>query len=269
VRKITDAVSEAARRSKLDDGFALIALGGAAEALAPEVCRMTGAEIVRPRHPEMLSSIGAALSLIRAEAVRSAQGADGARSERLRFEVTREAERGCVQAGASPPTVRVEASYEPKESLIRAVATGAVQLETGAAERRPADDETLLHAAAGALGIEPAALSLLSGNDFYRVYSENGSGRVAAIDRLAGVALAEHARAAFAGRGPEFIDRLREEIEATSVRLGIGNMLPRVALLCGPRILDCADARRPEDIVAAAERLLAEQNETAVAVLSR
>jgi hypothetical protein len=53
------------------------------------------------------------------------------------------------------------------------------------------------------------------------------------------------------------------------VNLGITAMLPRVSLVCGPRVLDLSDARRPEEIVSAAERLLAEQAGSAVAVLAR
>jgi hypothetical protein len=267
--KIGDAVSEAARASELPDGFPLIALGGAAEALVPEVARRVGCEIARPEHPEVLSSIGAALSLIRSEAVRSAESRDTEAASRIRFEVTREAERACVDAGAAPATVTVETGYEPAAGVIRAIATGAVALERGAASRSPADPDARLRAAAGVLDADAESLSLLSESDFYRVYSENGSGRVAAIDPLAGVALAERAQAVFSGEGREFVDRLREEVDAASVNLGIASMLPRVALLCGPRILDCSDARRPDDIVATAERLLSEERDTAVAVLAR
>jgi hypothetical protein len=165
--------------------------------------------------------------------------------------------------------VTVETGYEPAAGVIRAIATGAVALERGAASRSPADPDARLRAAAGVLDADAESLSLLSESDFYRVYSENGSGRVAAIDPLAGVALAERAQAVFSGEGREFVDRLREEVDAASVNLGIASMLPRVALLCGPRILDCSDARRPDDIVATAERLLSEERDTAVAVLAR
>jgi hypothetical protein len=46
-------------------------------------------------------------------------------------------------------------------------------------------------------------------------------------------------------------------------------MLPRVVVVCGSRILDLSDARRAEDVVAAAERVLAERHGTAVALLAR
>jgi hypothetical protein len=112
-------------------------------------------------------------------------------------------------------------------------------------------------------------VTLLAANDFYRVYSENGSGRVAVVDELGVVPVAENARRIFAGRGPEFVERLAAELHTGSLNLGVGTMLPRVLLVCGSRILDLSDARRAEEIVAAAERVLAEHDSEAVAVLVR
>jgi N-methylhydantoinase A/oxoprolinase/acetone carboxylase beta subunit len=263
--KIAEAVAEAARSHGLDGDFSLVCLGGAAEALAPDVARRAGCTLVRPEHPEVLSSIGAALSLIRAEVARSPSGRSGADRAKL----ARAAERACVESGAAPSTVSVEISYEPDEGLVRAVATGAVALEAGAAERNPASNDARLAAAASALRVQPPSLSLLASNDFYRVYSENGSGRVAAVDRLGGVALAESARSIFAAEGRAFVERLREEIEATTLSLGISSVVPRVSVVCGSRILDLSDSRRAEEIVAAVEQLIAERREPAVAILSR
>ena len=263
--KIAEAVTEAARSHKLEGEFALICLGGAAEALAPEVARRVGCTLVRPEHPEVLSSIGAALSLIRAEVASSSTESNG--GDRLKL--ARAAERACVESGAAPSTVTVETTYEPSEGLIRAVATGALALETGAAGRDPATDDARLAAAASALRVQPPSLSLMASNDFYRVYSENGSGRVAAVDQLGGVALAESAQSIFAAEGDEFIARLRDEIESGTLSLGIAAMVPRVSVLCGSRILDLSDSRRAEEILAAAQQLITERREPAVAILSR
>jgi len=263
-RKIAHAVTDAARQHELGDDVPLVALGGAGEALVGEVARLLGRKVLHPRHPEVLSSIGAALSLVRAERTRSAvDSAAGA------AELAAEAERACVAAGAAPATVAVETSYDAKHRLLRAVATGAVALETGAATRTPVPVVERHAAAAGALGVTEETVTLLAANDFYRVYSENGSGRVAVVDELGVVPVAENARRIFAGRGPEFVARLAAELHAGSLNLGVGTMLPRVLLVCGSRILDLSDARRAEEIVAAAERVLAEHDSEAVAVLVR
>ena len=263
-RKIAEAVAEAARQHRLADDVPLVALGGAGDVLVPEVARLLGRPWVRPDHPEVLSSIGAALSLVRSEAARSAT-----RDELKAPEVAREAELACVAAGAAPSTVTVETTYDPDENLIRAVATGAVALESGAGQRTPAPDSERLRAAATALRLDEAELELLAGNDFYRVYSENGSGRVAIVDPSGGVPVAENARRIFAGDGDGFLQRLRTELDASSRNLGVATLLPRVVLVCGPRILDLSEARRAEDVVAAAEGALAEHGNPAVALLVR
>jgi len=268
VEKIVAAAKEARRSHDLGPDAPLVALGGAAEALAPEVARRLDAELVSPAHPEVLSSVGAALSLVRAEVVRTATAAEGASAK---LAAARQAERECVESGASPATISTETSYESGEGVVRAVATGAVQLEAGAATRRPVADGQRLGAAAAALGMDAEKLSLVAGNDFYRVYySGNGhGGEVAVVDSLGGVPLAESARQLLVGEGEDFIERLGIAVDDASVNLGVASMLPRVALVCGPRIVDLSDARRPHEVLSAAQRAVDDHDGDAVAVLAR
>jgi N-methylhydantoinase A/oxoprolinase/acetone carboxylase beta subunit len=263
VEKIARAVADAVRQHELRADVPLVALGGAGEALVPLVAERLQRPLIRPEHPEVLSSIGAAVSLVRAELTRNGTS-DGAA-----VELAREAERACVASGAAPATVTVETAFDAREGVLRAVATGAVALEVGAADREPAGDETRLRAAADALGLGTEALELVAETGFYQVYSENGSGRVAAVDGLGAVALAEDARRVLAARGTELIDALRREVEAATRNLGVATLLPRVSLVCGSQILDLSDARRPEDVAVAAARTLEGHDGTAVAVVSR
>jgi hypothetical protein len=110
---------------------------------------------------------------------------------------------------------------------------------------------------------------VVASTDFYRVYSENGRGRVAVIDPRGAVALAENARRILAGDRAALMADLRAAVTESTVNLGVATMLPRVALICGPRILDMSDARRGEEIASAAERALAEHEGDAVAVVWR
>ena len=120
----------------------LVALGGAGEALVPLVAERLKRPLIRPAHPEVLSSIGAAISLVRAEVTRNGTSNGAA------VELALEAERACVASGAAPATVTVETAFDAREGVLRAVATGAVALEAGAADREPAGDEARLQAAA-------------------------------------------------------------------------------------------------------------------------
>jgi N-methylhydantoinase A/oxoprolinase/acetone carboxylase beta subunit len=263
VEKIVKAVADAARQHDLRADVPIVALGGAGEALVPLVAERLKRPLIRPEHPEVLSSIGAAVSLVRAEVTRNGTSAGAA------VELAREAERACVASGAAPATVTVETAFDAREGVLRAVATGAVALEVGAAEREPAGDEDRLRAAARALGLETEALHLVAETGYYRVYSENGSGRVAAVDGLGAVALAEDARRVLAATGDELVEELRREVEAATRNLGVATLLPRVSLVCGSQILDLSDARHPADVALAAARTLAGHTGTAVAVITR
>jgi N-methylhydantoinase A/oxoprolinase/acetone carboxylase beta subunit len=264
VAKIAEAVHEAARHHEVPEDAPVVALGGAGDVLAAEVARRVGRPLSRPSDPEVLSSIGAALSLISAEAARTSADATSAAA------VARQAERACVEAGAAPDTVAVRTDYEPREGVVRAVATGAAALEAGAAGRAPVEDRERLCAAASALQLEAGELSLLAATDFYRVYSENGSGGVAVVDERGVVPLAQaDARRVIAGAGAGLVPELADAVEASSVHLGVATMAPRVALVYGGRILDMSDARRPADIVTAAADALDGHDGTAIAVVWR
>jgi N-methylhydantoinase A/oxoprolinase/acetone carboxylase beta subunit len=260
VDKIAQAVADAARTHDFGPDVPVVALGGAGTALAPEVARRLGRPYVRPEHPEILSSIGAALSLVRCEVARHAGNGET-------MEVAREAERACVEAGAAPQTVRVETHFEAREGLVRAVATGAVALERGAASREPVDEPAQLHAAAAALGMAEHELEVVARNDFYRVFCENGSGRVAVVDGLGSVALAESAKRVITADADRLLGRLSDAIDAGTVNLGVATLLPRVAIVCGPHILDLSDSRRAEEIIAGARSVLDGHDGPAVAVL--
>lgn len=266
IEKVASAAHEARRCHGLGPDSPLVALGGAAEALAPEVARRLGVDLVCPQHPEILSSIGAALSLVRTEVVRTATaGGD----PQAKLAAAREAERECVAAGAAAATVATETSYEPAESLVRAVATGAVELEAGAASRHLVGPERRRQAAATALDIHDEGLALVVESDLYAVYRAGGEDacQVAVVDPLGGVPLAEKAKVLLLGEGKDLLTRLREAVDDATLNLGVASMLPRVVLICGPRIVDLSDARHLEEVLAVAGRALDEHTGPAVAVL--
>ena len=271
LRKIADAVREAAAAHELGSEVPLVAVGGAAEALVPELAERLGRPVARPDHAEVLSSMGAAVSLVRSEVAR-APAAKGSRAgAEARVEIAREAERACVDAGAAPTTVAVETSYDPDEGLVRAVATGAVALEVGAATRPAASPEARREAAGRALEVDPEGLEVVATDEFYEVHAAAGNGRrqVAVIDIRGGVPLAERRARVVAGAGEDFLGSLREAVDAASINLGVAALLPRVTLLAGATLLDLSDVRRAEEIHDAAARAIAERRGAAIAVIAK
>lgn len=263
VVKIAEAVREAARQHDLPADAPLVALGGAAGALAAEVARAARRPLLRPDHAEVLSSIGAALSLVGAEVTRSGGEPSAATS------VAEEAERACVEAGAAPASVSVEVRYEPEEGVVRAVATGAVALEAGAVNRDRVDEDDQRRAAAAALQTDAARLRLAARTEFYGVFVQEDGDRVAVVDLRGAVPLAANARRLLVGDATDLREQLEDAIHGATMHLGVATIPPRVALIQGARILDMSAARRPEDILDGADTALEAGAGTAVAVVWR
>jgi N-methylhydantoinase A/oxoprolinase/acetone carboxylase beta subunit len=265
--KVGTAVGDAARAHELGAEVPLVALGGAAEAIVPELARRMGRPLVRPSDPEVLSSIGAAISLVRTEIARSPQDGNGNGGSRMA--VAQEAERACVDAGAAPGTVAVEADYDPDEMIVRAVATGAVALESGAARRQPASPSERRAVAADALEADPDALTPAAASEFYTVFGNGSERGVAVVDERGAVPLAERGAALVEGEGEGFVERLAEAVEEAQLNLGVVSMLPRVTVLAGPCLLDLSDAKRADDVLAGAREAIAEHPGPAIAIVAR
>lgn len=106
----------------------LVVVGGGAGGLGRHVAAVLGLDCVVPPSAEIISSIGDALSLIRAERERTVAQLDAGTVRELVEQVTEEA----LAAGASPLGLDVRVEEEPERGLIRAVATGAIGLQSGA-----------------------------------------------------------------------------------------------------------------------------------------
>jgi hypothetical protein len=89
------------------------------------------------------------------------------------------------------------------------------------------------------------------------------------VDGLGSVPLAERARRIVTGPKHEVLDGLGAAVDDATLQLGVTSVLPRVALVCGSRIVDASDARRAADILVTARAALADHDGPAVAVVWR
>ena len=106
----------------------LVGVGGGAGGLARHVATMLGWPLAIPEDAEIISSIGDALSLLRAERERTVAALDEPAIEAM----MREVESEVLAAGASPASIEVRFEEVPERSIVRAIATGAVGLTSGA-----------------------------------------------------------------------------------------------------------------------------------------
>ncbi len=133
------AVAELVGAAMHDHGLdrpVLVALGGGAGGLGRHVAALSGLECVVPREAEVISSIGDAMSLVRATREQTMADPTAHAVDALVEAVEQEA----VDAGASPASLDVEVEYVADRKALRATASGALGLHVEARPDRPALD---------------------------------------------------------------------------------------------------------------------------------
>ena len=268
VDQIEVTVREAVRSSGVAADAPIVALGGAGEVLVPELCGRNRQRFVTPEHGEVLASVGAAMTLIRVELERSARvtGPDERR------QLVAEAEFSCVEAGAAPGTITVETVYDSEAGLLRAIAVGAVALETGAAGRSPLPAAELRDIATSSLQGADGAIAPIAETNLFSAYATGSDGdgrRAAIIDRLGGIIFAGPVKALISGRGEGFMAELAAAVDESSLNLGLGSLLPQVTMASGSQVLDLSDARSRDDLLAAARAAVEATEGVAVAAVRR
>jgi N-methylhydantoinase A len=136
---VCELVEAVARDHQIPFPPPLVAVGGGAGGLGRHAAAMLATACTVPAGAEVISSIGDALSLLRAERERTVEGS----SADLLDELVAEVEAEVVAAGAAPTSIEVRVHEQPEKGTIRAVATGAVAVASGAVPgRSPVDADT-------------------------------------------------------------------------------------------------------------------------------
>ncbi|HVE27921.1 MAG TPA: hydantoinase/oxoprolinase family protein [Sporichthya sp.] len=127
----------------------IVAVGGGAGGLGRSVARRMGVGIVVPPRAEVISAVGDALSLIRAERERTFATNSSTDNAAELAQLIAEVEGEAVRAGAGPATLDIRVEHIPERGAVRVTATGAVGLSSEAVPGRPpADAATAREAAA-------------------------------------------------------------------------------------------------------------------------
>ncbi len=121
-KRVAEAVQRLAHEYKLKR-ITLIGGGGGCGALVPAVAERLHVPYQLAEHAEVISSIGVALALVREEVERGISAATPA-------EVAREATERAVAAGADPDSVQVMTEVISERATIRAIASGALALDS-------------------------------------------------------------------------------------------------------------------------------------------
>jgi N-methylhydantoinase A len=223
----------------------ILAVGGAAGGLGRFVAKRMGLPCTVPADAEIISSIGDALSMVRAERERTVNTltADVVR------QLSEEAESEALAAGAAPGSVEVRVEELPDRGTVRAIATGTVGLRSGAL----AGQEVITLEAITARG--PADAEVTHAGAFWLV-SRRGS--IAIFDRFGDpVATVKGVRSGIADL-PATVARL------TRVR-GPVTLRPTIWSISGGRIAELASS----DMIAAATALHDPNDQSELLIVGR
>lgn len=182
---VAELVASVAAEHHLDRPH-LVAVGGGAGGLGRHVASMLGLPCTVPEHAEVISSVGDALSLVRTEREQTIRNPTAADLSAL-VEAARE---DAQAAGASVDSLDVRVEQDAEHSRVRAIATGAVALHSGAVPGRSAVDA---EEAAAILGTEGTTSPVAREGSFWwaTAPARQDVARLVVVDRFGDVALDE------------------------------------------------------------------------------
>jgi N-methylhydantoinase A/oxoprolinase/acetone carboxylase beta subunit len=183
--KLVPVVKGLIEEYELDaDQCLLIGEGGGAGSLIPYVAERMGLRCEISRDAEVISSIGAALALVRDVVERIIPHPQPEDLQAIR----REALQAAMRVGADAASVEVTVEIDQQTHRVRAIAVGAAAMHA----KDPGGSITEGEAraiAARSMGLAPAALELAAETVGMRIYQKGGErlGAVRAIDREGGI----------------------------------------------------------------------------------
>ena len=233
---IGDLVSAVAKTHHLV-GPTIVGVGGGAGALGRQVAAALGLDCVVPEGAEVISSIGDALSMVRAERERTISDPSPADIQALADEVEAEA----LAAGAGSSTLDVRVNYVPDRGSLRAVATGALALKSGALPgRQPMERDAVM-----ALAQSRGCGELVEVGACWVARATNADkGRVLVLDRFGDIVVELNGEAAWTGASSngEFASSVNAMIARQLRRFGPVTVPPSVWVVRGARVLELPDA---------------------------
>jgi len=194
------------------------------------VASAMGLEIIVPDHAEVISAVGDALSLVRAERERTFNNPTPADVQALVSEVEGEA----MLAGASASTLDVRVEQVVERGATRVTVTGAVGLSSGAMPGRQVAPRDEITSIASSRGFET-----VTSLGHYWFATANAAGHLAVFD-LYGDLVVEARGEALSARDatPERVD---EAVVRQTKRVGPVSIPPDGWIIGGTRFLQAPD----------------------------
>jgi N-methylhydantoinase A/oxoprolinase/acetone carboxylase beta subunit len=216
----------------------IVAVGGGAGGLGRHVAALLGVPCTIPPDAEVISSVGDALSLVRAARERTIADPTAADVDALVADVEDEA----VAAGAGPATIEVRIEYVADRKALRAVATGSIGLEAGALPGRSPLTEPEIQARAteqGFAGAAPAGAFWVATRDE----------KVLVLDRFGDVVVDTEGEVVRAGAAGVARDEIGAAIDRRTRTVGPMSVTPSAWVLRGTRLTELGSGTLVDAVV--------------------
>lgn len=239
----------------------IVAVGGGAGGLGRYVAALLGLECTVPDHAEVISSVGDALSLIRTEREQTVRNPTAAEIASL-IEAARE---DALAAGAAVDSIDIRFEADAERSQVRAVATGAVALHSGAVPGRQAIDAAEARHILQTLGAESPVAA--EGSFWWSTAPAKGDlTRLVVTDRFGDIALDDRGTLVELTDPDHVADRVAEvtaAVERHTRHMGPVALPPTVWVLHANQLVELGSG----DLVATATGLVG--NGTGVVLVTR
>ncbi|HXE71741.1 MAG TPA: glutamate mutase L [Candidatus Nitrosotenuis sp.] len=241
----------------------LLGGGGGASALVPFVAaRMQAPFEIAPR-AEVISAIGAALAMVRESLERNILHPGPEDLARLRAE----AEKAVLRMGADPATVEVTLEVDSQRNIVRATATGAVEMAAQDARVQDAGEEERLKTLRENAPREES-LRLVGRTEFLYVYEGQRTERTLfnllkrrrrtlwVTDGRGNVKLQVPGGRFLTGRGEGLMSTLQEVLSRHTSYGDAGARIPPLHLVAGKRLVDLSALQSSDQVLTLARQEL-------------
>ena len=243
-KKIIKIIETMVRDYKLNsDSISLVGGGGGASVLVPFLARKLKLPFHIAENAEVISSIGVAAAMIREERERTINSPNPSDIASLTDEVKRLA----LNRGVSPESLVIESQFISERSVLRAIATGNVNLDIGSPNSEVIDEEQARILACELFGINQGLQKLYDMKNYHVFACEiNKKKLFLKSKRRPALVLDNHGRVKLSINNASIINGSPEEV-ASKIELLLNqsqessnnvSLAPQVHLLDGTKIVD-------------------------------
>jgi N-methylhydantoinase A/oxoprolinase/acetone carboxylase beta subunit len=259
--KVAAVIRELLEDYQMDPAMAKLAGGGGgASTIVPFVSKMVNLPFEIVENSAVISAIGVALAMVHETIERNMVNPTQEELMQLR----QEAEAAVVRLGAAPESVEVTLEVDERQSLVRAVATGATEIRQREKLGRALPANRRQFIAQQALGANGQPLEVLAETEFFTafaLYKENRhffgllkshTRPVVLVDQEGAVRMHLSGAKLLVTNVGEAGRELMQFVELNTYYGDGGQEIPAVRLAAGPRLIDLSGLVDVEQVVALA-----------------